>query len=211
MFEELFIATLVGLSFSNSWLCVLASFGVSATARTAGILFIAGRLIGLFILGIVIALSGFLIQIEPTYLIAIFGILSCVFGVLVIFKIRSDAHGMHSFKHTFKCFRKCARKNSFENKFGFLLGAFRGATPCLKIILIAPLLIAVELHVAILMIVVYACASSIYPIIGYLTSGLISKLCSTEHTKKFQTLAATILIGIGTFSILKVFISGVHE
>ena len=59
MFEELLAALVVGVSFSNAFVCIFLVFGISAAEqRNTGKYFILGRFIGLIILGLIIASVG---------------------------------------------------------------------------------------------------------------------------------------------------------
>ncbi len=94
------------------------------------------------------------------------------------------------------------KKQGFERKYGFALGVFRGATPCAKVIVIAPLLVAVGFPSSLLIMGVYASASTIYPIIGYLSADLFSKF--EKHQIALKVIGALILITIGVYSIINV-------
>lgn len=96
----------------------------------------------------------------------------------------------------------CKKRAHFKGKYGFTLGVLRGATPCLKIVVLAPLLVAVGFPSSLLLILVYASASSIYPIIGYLSADLLSNF--QRYQRPLKILGAVILITIGAYSIMKV-------
>jgi len=97
---------------------------------------------------------------------------------------------------------KCKKHGNFEKKYGFTLGLLRGATPCAKVIVLAPLLVAVGFPSSLLLILVYASASTIYPIIGYLSADLLSKF--EKHRLALKILGALILITIGVYTIINV-------
>ena len=96
----------------------------------------------------------------------------------------------------------CRKKRILEKRSGFILGVLRGATPCAKVIVLAPLLVAFGFPSSLLLILVYAGASTMYPIIGYLSADVLSNF--KEHQFKLKILGAIILIIIGIYTILKV-------
>ena len=96
----------------------------------------------------------------------------------------------------------CKKRIDFEGKYGFFLGVLRGATPCAKVIVLAPLLVAVGFPFSLLLILVYALTSTIYPIIGYLSAELLSKFEKYRYALKM--LGALILITIGIYTIINV-------
>ena len=112
----------------------------------------------------------------------------------------SDSHSCH---HNGKCFKffKNSSGSKLTRRTGFLMGIFRGATPCLKIFILAPLLIIVELPVAFLMILIFALASTIYPVIGFLSANLLTTARKYEPYVQFA--GAISLISIGIFMIFK--------
>ncbi len=93
---------------------------------------------------------------------------------------------------------KC-KKLDFERKYGFALGLLRGATPCLKVVVLAPLLVAVGFPSSLLLITVYASTSTIYPVIGYLSADILSKF--ERHQLTLKIIGALILIAIGIYTI----------
>lgn len=193
MMEELFAALIIGISFSNAFVCILLAFGMtSAEKKDVGKYFVFGRFLGLIILGLIIVSLGMIFDGFVIYLLIIFGVLTIIFGGLVIVKIyprirnRSMKSNFGSQDHAdfnnqayhYNIDRKCDQVGSqthqrkgrcdhgshginnghgkyfksinMNKKNGFLLGVFRGATPCLKILILAPLLIVVELPLAFL-------------------------------------------------------------
>jgi cytochrome c biogenesis protein CcdA len=229
----------VGLSFSNAFVCIFLVFGLStAEQRSAGKYFIFGRFLGLIILGLIIASFGIVFDGYIFYFMVIFGVLTTIFGALVIIRVYYRAKDQkvnlpcatcdhpHSNKQSSSCpnngscydHGNCYDTSSWFNKrtclsrffgnsskitkrFGLLLGIFRGATPCLKIFILAPLLIIVELQLAFLMILVFAIASTIYPFIGFLSANLLSHL--RKYDAYVQVTGAVLLISIGIFTIFK--------
>ena len=240
MFEELLAALVVGVSFSNAFVCIFLVFGIStAEQRNTGKYFIFGRFLGLIILGLIIASVGLVFDGYLTYFMLLFGVLTIIFGALVITKMYlkiktqsskpncagcSHAHSVSDNNATscqsscdsnpscnatgncgnnksHFCFRKTSNSSKLTKRYSFLLGVFRGATPCLKIFILAPLLIIVDLWLAFLMILVYALASTIYPIIGFLSANLLTNL--RKYEIPVQVTGAVILISIGIFTIFK--------
>ncbi len=193
--EELFAALIIGISFSNALVCILLGFGMtSAENKKAGKYFILGRFLGLVFIGMIIALFGMIFDGYVLYLLILFGVLTIIFGALVIAKIYYRSKNNH--KHQ----KKCASKH-YSRRALFLLGAFRGATPCFKIFILAPLLIVVDMQLAFLMILVFASASTLYPVIGFLSANLLSNF--RRYDAYVQVTGAVLLISIGTFTIIK--------
>jgi len=201
--------------------------------KKTGKYFIVGRFIGLIILGLIIASLGLIFDGYLTYFLVLFGVLTIVFGAVVILKLylRMKNQKLDNFivndnhpnpnKNSFGCHNKgrCQGLNKKPkhhkelkrhemmkgerntNRYSFLLGVFRGATPCLKIFILAPLLIIVELPLAFLMILVFAAASTIYPIIGFLSASILTNL--RKYHAYVQITGAIVLISIGVFTIIK--------
>jgi cytochrome c biogenesis protein CcdA len=231
MLEELFIAFMVGISFSNAFVCMLLGFGTtSVERRNTGKYFILGRFLGVIILGLIIALLGVMVTGYMTYLLILFGILTILFGLLIIYRIYSrikaqksnpeiiscsDTHlcsncpsGSENHCNSncgeLNCDNECSIRSSRSNltkSYSFALGLFRGATPCLKIFILVPLLIVVNLQLALLMIIVFAAASTVYPIIGFLSASILMNF--RKYEVFVRTTGAFILISIGVFTIIK--------
>ncbi|UCD91998.1 MAG: hypothetical protein JSV43_07150 [Methanobacteriota archaeon] len=219
-------AASVGISFGSAWLCALVSFGVASEDRIRGLNFILGRIVGLVFLGLVIATLGFFADIPPLYFVIIFGILSILFGFIVIsqvtglggriagaFRLKKEpvegnpghAHnpGKHHKKGECKGGMKEGHKmRKFKNSYVFALGVARGATPCLKIMVLVPLLVSVDILLALAMILVYALTSTIYPVIGFLSGSLIRSV--EKHATYVKVAAALILVAVGVYSIINV-------
>jgi cytochrome c biogenesis protein CcdA len=79
----------------------------------------------------------------------------------------------------------------------FLLGVLRGATPCVKLMVLAPLLIAVGPWWALALSFVYALASSAYPLIGFLAASSLAHVPNYERAMKVA--GAMLLIFIGFY------------
>lgn len=115
---------------------------------------------------------------------------------------KSLNHDIHYDNHGPRKRGHCKKWIDFEGKYGFFLGVLRGATPCTKVIVLAPLLVAVGFPFSLLLILVYALTSTVYPIIGYLSADLLSKFEKYRYTLKL--LGALILISIGIYTIINV-------
>jgi hypothetical protein len=89
-----------------------------------------------------------------------------------------------------------------SKKFGFSLGIIRGATPCAKVIVLIPLLVAFGFPQSLPLILVYAATSTVYPVIGYLSADVLSNF--EVHRFKLRMLGAAILIIMGSYYIFKV-------
>ena len=152
-----------------------------------------------------IAMIGVFFEGYIFYLLILFGILTIIFGTFIIFKIyhRITKHRTGPDSNT--CMQKHGDQltkhgSKMTKRYGFFLGVFRGATPCLKVFILAPLLIVVELPLAFLMILVFASASTVYPIIGFLSANLLKNF--GKYDAYVQVAGAIILISIGVFMIL---------
>lgn len=219
-------AASVGISFGSAWLCALVSFGVASEDKVRGLYFILGRIAGLVLLGMAIATLGFFADIPPLYFVIIFGVLSILFGFIVIsqvtgfgdrmfrfFRLRkrsvkeNPAHASNPGKHHGKgeCkggLKEGHKMRKFKNSYVFALGVARGATPCLKIMVLVPLLVSVDIYLALAMILVYALASTIYPVIGFLSGSLLRSV--EKHATYVRVAAALILVAVGVYSIINV-------
>ncbi len=117
-------------------------------------------------------------------------------------KSKSPDHDDHYDNHEPGKRGHCKKRIDFEGKYGFVLGVLRGATPCAKVIVLAPLLVAVGFPFSLLLILVYALISTVYPIIGYLSADVLSKFERYRYALKI--LGALILISIGIYTIINV-------
>jgi cytochrome c biogenesis protein CcdA len=246
MLLEIMVAAIIGISFGNVWTCIFMGFGTSSEHRSVGKWFIAGRFLGLIILGSIISLLRFAAQDAMPIILSIFGISTILFGLFMIFKPLLKAHLLREDSHAIpnknpgnnfvlsllslfmvlprkgKCGdkssaplelktqhfhkpgnqRKCKKYKNFEKRCSFTLGLLRGTTPCVKVMVLAPLLVAVGFPSSLLLILVYASISTVYPIIGYLSADLLSKFEKYRYALKI--LGASILIIIGLFTLINV-------
>jgi hypothetical protein len=236
MFLELATAAIIGISFGNAWTCIFMSFGTSSDERSIGRWFILGRFLGLILLGSVISLLRFAAQDATLAILLVFGLSTIayglyelirytrlaqktgetpskypsnhlVFSLLSLFVVLPHKRKCKGGKHKGK--GRCKGQRGLEKRSGFLLGVFRGATPCAKIIVLAPLLVAVGFPLSLLLIIIYASASTIYPVIGYLSADVLSNF--KKHQFKLKIAGALILVAIGIYTLLKVFTwSSIH-
>ena len=214
MIPELAAAAAVGLSFSNAWLCMGLSFGTRGDSSSVGIRFILGRFIGLMIIGVAISAIGAVMEIPPIYFVAIFGVGSIAFGVLMLVGIfggprplkRRLRHALGIQRWNGQGCDRSNRKNTqdpsakgkgIKPDSAFLLGVLRGATPCVKLMVLAPLLIAVGPWMALALSFVYALASSGYPLIGFLAASSLAHVPNYERAMKVA--GAMLLIFIGFY------------
>jgi hypothetical protein len=241
-------AAAVGISFSNAWMCIGLSFGTRGDSAAVGSRFIAGRIIGLVLIGAAISAVGAIMEIPPIYFVGIFAAGSVLFGVLMLVGIYGGPGPVkRRLRHALGLQRgdrceerrvnrqrgRVSREGSGNRDGGtggpsslypvdapfpadssplpadssnssrglkpagaFLLGVMRGATPCVKIMVLAPLLIAVGPLNAVLLSLVYALSSSAYPIIGFLLASSVSYIPKYERAARVAGAAAMILVGL---------------
>lgn len=209
----------IGGGLGNSWICALLSLGCSIEGKKSGIAFVAGRFLGLVLLGAAIAGLGLITGLKPTYFLVAFGVLSIILGVIVLYQtLRTDAtpDRRHSRFPLLGRLRK--RKDEVMANGGepcgefdskpktasfFILGVFRGATPCLKVMVLAPLLISVDFWVAVVMVLAFAAVSTVYPVIGLLSGNLIRQW--RKYAPHIRVIAALIIILVGIYFIINAF------
>jgi hypothetical protein len=238
MILELMVAALIGISFGNAWVCILMSFGTRSEEKSVGLWFIAGRFLGLIILGSVISLLRFAAQDVMPLILLIFGVSTIMFGILILLqhyienRFSSPEKDLSNrfvfsllslfmvlpgtqkckgkskeFKNTGKCHNhenqgQRKRHKNVSKRFGFSLGIIRGATPCAKVIVLIPLLVAFGFPQSLPLIMVYAATSTVYPVIGYLSADVLTNF--DAHRFKIRILGAIILIVMGSYYIIKV-------
>ena len=152
-------------------------------------------------------------EIPPIYFVGIFAAGSILFGILMLVGIfggpgpvkRRIRHaiGLQRGDGTGCAGAEAAREEgALEKKSGlkptgaFLLGVLRGAKPCVKLMVLAPLLIAVGPLYAVVLSLVYALASSAYPVIGFLIASSVSYIPKYERAARVAGAAAMICIGL---------------
>ena len=231
MWPEVAAAAMIGVSFWNSWICLLLSFGNRTHSKHMASSFILGRFIGIMLLGIIISLFGFLIDIPTDIYTLIFGIITVLFAVF-IFK-RHILPGLLASKNTsvkiegctdcVSCSSGCGTEKKtgcggctmhrsdgiISGKTGFFYGMFRGATPCLKMLILAPLLITTGFPLAVFLTAVFAVTSSAYPIIGFLVGDLITQIAAFKANPRINLtlniVSILTLLGIGIYYLNKYF------
>lgn len=201
MLSEVLAAAAVGISFSNAWLCMVLSFGTRGESMRVGVRFILGRFVGLCIIGVAISAIGALTDIHPIYFVSIFGVASIVFGVLMFAGLHAGPGGAgRTLRHALGIRRgdRCgaAVAAGVKPSSAFVLGILRGATPCVKLMVLAPLLIAAGPLYALLLSFVYALASTIYPLIGFMAASTLTSLPKYERALKVAGAAIMVLAGI---------------
>ena len=222
MITELLAAAAVGISFSNAWLCMGLSFGTRGEGPSVGVRFIAGRFIGLVLIGVAISAIGAITEIPPIYFVAAFGVCSVLFGVLVLVGIFGGPGPLRRrLRHAMGLQRAdgCGARGDagrgqndtgrsskgWEPRSAFLLGILRGATPCVKLMVLSPLLIAVGPLWAAALSFVYALASTAYPVIGFLVASSISYIPKYERAVKVA--GASMMIFIGLYMMFNEFVA----
>ncbi len=211
MIPELLAAAAVGLSFANAWMCIGLSFGTRGDSASVGGRFIAGRILGLVLIGVAISAVGAIMEIPSIYFVGIFAAASVAFGILMLVGIFGGPGPVkRRIRHALGLQRgeRCGevqevrgarigeeRNSTLKPGGAFLLGVMRGATPCVKLMVLAPLLIAVGPLWAVVLSLVYALASSAYPIIGFLLASSVSHLPKYERAARVAGAAAMILVG----------------
>jgi hypothetical protein len=84
---------------------------------------------------------------------------------------------------------------------GLALGAVRGATPCLKVLVLAPLLIVNPPGTVVLMAVAYVATSSLYPTIGFLAGRTLRDAVGSRRWLRLAGAAG--VAAVGAFTLLK--------
>lgn len=151
--DKLIAAALLGLSL-NYFMCIFLGFGMSSVDAKLAAKFIIGRLFGLVTLGVLISILGNVLYIPPDALRLAFGIMCAAFGAWLLVKKGCMPHP----------------------NVGFGLGLLRGMTPCVKIVLVIPMIYGSGIPEAISIMLVFGLFSSVYPAIGMLFGGAIAKL-----------------------------------
>lgn len=230
-------AALIGLSFNNSFMCILLSVNATVNAGIkGGIAYLIGRFLGILCLGAFIALFGLYVNLNARFMLYLFGGIATCFGLIlllfpgIIIKTRllrkcegmtcddcsdekdNDCSGCPSSgscttstedqKH-----RKLSKLESRMSKFGIagmlLIGALRGATPCVKIFILLPLLLTLPFLSSLTIAATYALSSMVYPLLGM---SLASMLVSADNPKLrtvLMRLGAITMFGIGLYYIYK--------
>lgn len=250
MWAETVAAASVGISFGNSWLCILLSLGTRAHSKSLALWFILGRFIGIMSLGLIAALFGFFVVIPQKYFILTFAIVTVAFGLAILLQqygwlsrlgfknhkngahpgcahkhdgsgprgraakgwhgghgkcAQDGGHGMHD--HNGGQTAPACQRESIGGKGGFVFGLVRGATPCVKFLILVPLVLVFPLPQAMFLVFIFALTSTIYPIIGFLLGNVLVNLPMFDNPRKaafrLSVLSSFILLGIGIYYIYK--------
>jgi len=85
----------------------------------------------------------------------------------------------------------------------FLLGSIRGATPCVKIMMLVPLILTLSFQDAMALVVIYALSSSIYTVAGILVGSSIGSAAFSEWRPHLTRAGATMMMVIGVYYLYK--------
>ncbi len=172
----------LGTSPERLLICPFFAFGLTLSDRLAGLKFLIGRIIGIVLLGLVIAIIGLPFKFSAGLLDLILGISLIVTGTIIYFAPEKHGH-----------------RKGVSNA-GFGLGLYRGLlNPDRLIILLVPLLWGVSLVQAGVISLVYAISSSIYLLIGFISASVLRKLI--KHEKAIRITGSVIIILLGLFYI----------
>ncbi|MGA1819380.1 MAG: hypothetical protein ACMUHU_00060 [Thermoplasmatota archaeon] len=246
-------AALIGFSFSNTFMCtVIALSTFLGRGLKAGLGFLAGRTTGIMVFGVIMALFGFLIEIDTQLMLYIFGGMTLAFGMVILVfpglsrklgliqscesgaceecgdspgsdpKEDHDAHNCSECPSSAQCpskdgnngpgRRKQMRPSSGAQdtrfgKFGvlgvFAMGAVRGATPCLKVVLLLPLIVSLPFFESLAVTSTYALSSSLYPIAGIAIASIAGDIFSPRLRKYLAKVGAAAMVGIGIYFLYK--------
>jgi putative Mn2+ efflux pump MntP len=83
------------------------------------------------------------------------------------------------------------------------LGMVRGATPCLKILLLVPLILTIPFSQSVILVGLFAASSSIYTIIGILAGSILGMSFSEKRMPQLRGAGALMIIGIGVYYLYK--------
>jgi len=112
MFADIYTSILLGLSFSNIWICALVIFSLQTSQKSTGIGYIIGRFIGIVIFVLIFHIIGNSIRISNFYLDILSAISILLFGAYFAYKYwieqnREDSHhNLHS-KLSENCEHNC--------------------------------------------------------------------------------------------------------
>jgi len=248
MWAEAVAAGSVGLSFGNSWLCILLSLGTRAHSKSLAWWFILGRFIGILALGLLTATFGLFLVIPQKYYILAFAIVTVAFGLAILLQqygwfariglkdhrpqaqqacahkhdgsgprgqghrgpgrpehCEGGGHGKH--EHDNGQAAPACQQGGIGGKGGFVFGLLRGATPCIKFLILVPLVLVFPLPQAMLLVFIFALTSTVYPIIGFLLGNVLVNLPLFDSPRKaafrLSVLSSFILLGIGVYYLYK--------
>jgi len=84
---------------------------------------------------------------------------------------------------------------------GVAMGAFRGAMPCLKVLIITPLLIASPPTTVVLMALAFALTSAIYPLIGMMSGNAMTAF--VKNGRWLRLAGALGVAGVGIYTMVR--------
>jgi len=206
----------VGFSFSSAGMCIVLAAGCTSGQVTAGRYFIIGRALGLVAIGLAISFIGVLAESAVLIFVLAFGFLSIALGSIMLFEVitgrsfvilesfsSSPVKSIHGTGRLHNHMQEKDRSTKRRKRF-FFLGFSRGATPCIKLIVLAPLLIAVtasqQYILTIGMLLTFCATSTIYPIIGFV--GLRVLEGYNEYRNALRIIGAVIIIAVGVYVII---------
>lgn len=177
--ESFISAAIVGLSVSNFWLCGLYAFSMGSADPKAALKFILGRILGLLFIGIWLGLIGRNLHITAWQMDIVFGAISIPFGLYMIFK------------------KGVGRIEAMASQgAGFTVGLIRGATPCMKVLVITPLLAEGGFLRGLAIMTTYSLASSLYPILGFGFATFLGRFYAQRRLIKISGGLVIIILGL---------------
>ncbi|MDG6225878.1 MAG: hypothetical protein QCI82_10245 [Candidatus Thermoplasmatota archaeon] len=84
MIDKVLAGAMIGLSLGGAWLCAFFAFGIGASSRRAGLLYIAGRAIGLIAIGLAITVISIVLKRTVGPLMIGGKAMNVLFAVLII-------------------------------------------------------------------------------------------------------------------------------
>jgi len=85
--------------------------------------------------------------------------------------------------------------------FGLSVGALRGAMPCLKVLIIVPLLVASPPATVVAMALAFALTSSVYPLIGMVSGRTLA--IGTDSARRLRLAGALGVAAVGIYTLVK--------
>ena len=79
----------------------------------------------------------------------------------------------------------------------------RGATPCVKIMMLVPLILTLPFQDSMLLVVIYALSSSIYTVAGVLVGNSLGTVAFSEWRPHLTRVGAMMMMGIGVYYLYK--------
>lgn len=205
--QEIIVAAIIGASLGNSYACIFLIIGWCSSDKRAGVKFIAGRTMGLFAIGLILWAFASVIPSGIEYPITvIFGIATIIYGIWIVNK-----HSGFRFLFRHKpsdddCSGECNQSNAMKKHAGgtisFTTGLIRGITPCVKLFVLVPMLLAAHTSIllGIAVLGAFVLTSTIYPVIGYFSAEIIRSSIKKRHL--IEIVGGLIVIGVGIYYLL---------